>query len=666
MFSLRFVTAALAAAWLLPAAVSAQPRTARPATARAAQATASRAEAYRAFLEARRLEAAEQPEAALAALTHALSLAPEDAELHAELAGFYARQDKATEAVQEAERAVALEADSEEGHRVLAMIYTAWAEGAAPPPRGTAAPEWREKAIVQFEALRESPAMATDLTLRLAHGRLLLRAGRPEAAVAVLQKVAAEAGYAAEPFVLLAEAHSALGQGTDAADALAEAARVSPRYFAPLGDLYERLGRPADAAAAYERASAQAKGQNRELRLRWARALLAQRAPAAATRARDLLREESGAGASDPAALALLAEAHRQLGERAEAERVIRRVVERDPSGLAGRSQLAGLLEDRQDYAGIVALLGPVRDDLATRAQGRAREAALLMGQLGSAYLQLARRTEAEEVLLRARELAPDVTGYTALLAEVYVQARRFDEAGRLAREAREAQPDDRRLLRLEARALARSGQADAAVALGRRILGEAPVEAADRLALADVLADAGRPGEAVALVAPLAAAPGADPALAFRLAALHEAAGQVPEAETIFRRLIAATPTDAAALNYLGYMLGDRGQHLPEALALVDRALAVEPDNPSYLDSRGWILFRMKRTTDAEALLARAAAALPANSVVQAHHAEVLAAMGRRDEAAAAWQRALDGDGADINRADIERRLRAVGRAPR
>ena len=57
-----------------------------------------------------------------------------------------------------------------------------------------------------------------------------------------------------------------------------------------------------------------------------------------------------------------------------------------------------------------------------------------------------------------------------------------------------------------------------------------------------------------------------------------------------------ARDPLSAPALNYLGYMLADRGQKLPEALSLIERALKVDPDNPSYLDSQAWTLFKMKR----------------------------------------------------------------------
>ena len=64
--------------------------------------------------------------------------------------------------------------------------------------------------------------------------------------------------------------------------------------------------------------------------------------------------------------------------------------------------------------------------------------------------------------------------------------------------------------------------------------------------------------------------------------------------AEAVFRELLALRPDFAPALNYLGYMNADRGVHLEEALALIEKAVALEPDNGSYLDSLGWVLYRI------------------------------------------------------------------------
>jgi len=91
--------------------------------------------------------------------------------------------------------------------------------------------------------------------------------------------------------------------------------------------------------------------------------------------------------------------------------------------------------------------------------------------------------------------------------------------------------------------------------------------------------------------------------------------------------------------------MLADRGERLDEAVALIERALAIDPGNGSYLDSLGWAYFKLRRYEDARTRLAEAASQLPTNSVVQDHLGDALAALGRHADAIGAWQRALAGD---------------------
>jgi predicted Zn-dependent protease len=83
-----------------------------------------------------------------------------------------------------------------------------------------------------------------------------------------------------------------------------------------------------------------------------------------------------------------------------------------------------------------------------------------------------------------------------------------------------------------------------------------------------------------------------------------------------------------------------------------------VEPDNPAYLDSLGWALFKQGKLSEAADPLSRAAAALPANSVIQDHHGDLLARQGKWAEATAAWQRALTGDGESIDRDAIGKKI--------
>ncbi len=86
------------------------------------------------------------------------------------------------------------------------------------------------------------------------------------------------------------------------------------------------------------------------------------------------------------------------------------------------------------------------------------------------------------------------------------------------------------------------------------------------------------------------------DTDLQFELASAYDRAGQLDQAETILRSVIGKDPANAQALNYLGYMLADHSRKLPEALDLIQRALKIDTDNPSYLDSLGWTYFKLEK----------------------------------------------------------------------
>ena len=107
------------------------------------------------------------------------------------------------------------------------------------------------------------------------------------------------------------------------------------------------------------------------------------------------------------------------------------------------------------------------------------------------------------------------------------------------------------------------------------------------------------------------------------------------------------------------------RGQ-LDEAIQLVQRALKEEPDNGAYLDSLGWAYFRQGNLNEAEKYLVAAVKQMPDNSEIQEHLGDVLAQKGRFAEAVSAWTRALAGDGQDVDKGAIEKKIASVkGKIP-
>src|SRR6185369_6719311 len=148
---------------------------------------------------------------------------------------------------------------------------------------------------------------------------------------------------------------------------------------------------------------------------------------------------------------------------------------------------------------------------------------------------------------------------------------------------------------------------------------------------------------------------------IALELGAVLDKQKKYSESEAVLRQLIAKEPNNAIALNYLGYMLADRGERLAESVDYLKRALAIDPDNGSYLDSIGWAYFKDGKLDLALDNLKKAADQMTTNSVVQDHYAEILFRLGRYNDAILAWTRALAGDGDSIDRGDIDKKIRSA-----
>jgi len=127
-----------------------------------------------------------------------------------------------------------------------------------------------------------------------------------------------------------------------------------------------------------------------------------------------------------------------------------------------------------------------------------------------------------------------------------------------------------------------------------------------------------------------------------FEFGAALEQAGQPFRSEAALRRAIALNPDHHQALNYLGYMWAERGRNLKEAKTLIDRALILDPNNPAYLDSLAWALFRMGDPASAEPLMVKALEQVPDDPILLEHYADILATLGRKPEAIEKYRQAV------------------------
>ncbi len=130
-------------------------------------------------------------------------------------------------------------------------------------------------------------------------------------------------------------------------------------------------------------------------------------------------------------------------------------------------------------------------------------------------------------------------------------------------------------------------------------------------------------------------------PGVRYQIALMQDKAGQTTESVRNFEKLLKDRPEDASLLNALGYSLADRNQKLPRAEQLIRKALVASPDNPAFLDSLGWVLFRRGDIPNALPPLERAYRIFP-DPEIASHWGELLWVSGKQVEARALWARSL------------------------
>ncbi len=647
-----FVTAVCVAVPSISTAQTPRNRAPQPAPASPAKV----AQAYEQFLIGHHLEENDDVNGAIAAYKKAIELDPLAADIPAELAGLYLRHDRVDDAVGAAEQALKVAPANQEAHRVLGLIAAAKIDS-----RGRQQPAGADadvtNAIQHLEKAIANPIGEADPNARGTLARLYLRIAAYDKAIPLLVDLVRQQPAWLDGSRLLAQAYAGAGRTADAIDLLDEQANEDPSLLPTLADFYERQERWQDAANAYARALNVAP-RNVDLKTRYAQALLNAGGRDNIGKARDALNDIVSTR-NDARALYLLSQADRRFGDLAGAEAAARRVIAVQDQSPFGYFALAEALEEGRQYAQIVDALTPAVAKFHGLSGDHSVELRMLLPHLGYAHQELGQYEQALTAFDEAHRLSPKDALVTSYLIDANISAKKYAVALQLARQARAENRNNLTLARLEAQALRLDGKPDQGVTVLEDALQDHLDDPAAYVALAQLYQDVSRGPQAVKLLQDAQAKFPSSTAITYQLGATFDKQKNFAESEAAFRQVLAREPDNAGALNYLGYMLAERGERLDESVGYLKKALEKEPDNGSFLDSLGWAYFKAGKFDLAEENLRRAADQLKINSVIQEHYGQLLFKVGRFDEAIAAWNRALTGDGASIDRADIDKKIR-------
>ena len=303
--------------------------------------------------------------------------------------------------------------------------------------------------------------------------------------------------------------------------------------------------------------------------------------------------------------------------------------------------------------------------------------------RLSDRYAQLGQADQAEAVLRELQERAPRNSAAVSRLAELYLRSGRIPEASRQLEALRKIDPANPvtyyflGVVALEEKQFERArnhferailinpglepAHTDLAVALLSLLRPEEAVSVLDRARKEvppsfriEYLSGVARSQlkrfdqalEAYSAAEKLGSTnqpPLTDHRFYFQVGALLERKGDETKSIEYLEKALELKPDYDEALNHLGYMWAEKGKNLPKARAMIEQALKAEPENPAYMDSMGWVLFKQGKHSEALDWLLKARQRMTEpDATVLDHVGDAAAACARWDLAREAWAASL------------------------
>lgn len=570
----------------------------------------------------------------------AIKADPSASFLSEELAELYIQSGKIRDAVLETEEALKQNPDDLNLRRVLGRIYTRLI---GDTQNNRVNEEMLKKAIEQYTRIAEKAP--NDAPTYLMLGRLYKVAqNSPESEKAYKHALELDPNNE-EALTGLAMVYADVGDTRSAADLLKKATEKNPsvRTLAALAAAYEQLRDYTNAAATLRKALEMSPG-NTEVKRGLAQNLLLSDK---LDESLELFQQLASDDPKDAQAQLRISQIYRQQRKFDKAREAAGKAQELDPNSLEIKYNQVNLLEaEGKTPEAIEALQGIlVATAKKTYHTGEKSNRAILMERLGFLYRSSDQFPQAIDAFKQMQELDEESAPRAAIqIVETYRQARDTAKAYEAARTAREKYAKDRSVQAMYAFAAADAGKGAEAEKAARDLVKEKK-DRDSYVTLAQVF-DRTRnyPEMAKALdeAEKLSTSQDEKENIYFMRGAMLEKNKKFDAAEAEFRKVLALNPTNASALNYLGYMFADRGVHLTEAHEMIRKAVSQEPNNGAYLDSLGWVLYRMDRLDEAEEYLKKAVERTANDPTVHEHLGDLYSKQGKWREAISEWQRSL------------------------
>ena len=611
-------------------------------------------EAYYHFMMGAMKENSRDYAGAILEYREALKFDPDASEIFAKLASLYAQTDRIAEAIADAQKAIERNPQNPEAHRMLGQIYMQKLYA------GEGSAEDMTNAIREFEEVYRIDAQDDAAMLTLS--QLYLQNKQPEKAVQVLADYVKRNPETPNALMSLASAYQQLNQPEQALSWLLKYLELRPDNVYVLqqaAELQQKAGNTKEAFDLQKRAY-EIDPENQAVLRGYIDMLLRNRQAAEAVAILEPIVQKDPGNADWSI---LLARALQGTGEQDRAELLMQKVLSAHPS-FDSRLALVQIYEEGKKFDEAIRLLTTMLQNLeADETQNDTEKIggrALIYSHLGYTSQQKKEYLKAIEYYQKARQfVGPEDTGRIDFyIALNYRNLKDWDKALEVANGIVQKDANDLDAWELLSLIYEEKGDTANSDQILKRLIEKNPDSPNYRILQAERLQQRQKYEESVAYLKEILPKFQDNEQVLFLLGAANERLKRYDESEEYFKQVLAKDPDDPNALNYLGYMLVDRGVRLQEALGYIKRALEMEKDNGAFLDSLGWAYFKLNQLDLAEDNLRMAAEKLDDNPVVHDHLGDLYFRQGKFEQAIEHWQEAIRTKNYEVDPEFIQKKI--------
>ncbi len=578
---------------------------------------------------------------AIAAYKAAIAADPGSAVLADELTEFYIQFNRANQARTEAEAAIQKNPNDIVAHRMLARIYV----GLISTQQGQRVDaNMLRRATEEYQKVVELDPK--DAASWVTLGRLQRAAGNSDAAGRSFDKALGIDATNEDALVGRAQVYADKGDVEAAAAMYEKASQKNPsaESFQRLAAAYEQLKEYKLAAETIRKALAQNPENAPDLRKALAQDLINAGEYKEAIAAFEGVVEDDPEDAESLLRISML---HIQTGDLVKAREAQTKALAVDPESIEIALNEVSLRQGEGRPREAITQLKTILDGIVRpnySAQQRARRIDLLE-RLAVMHRMMDQPNEAVGVYREILSLDPAMEArVSAEIVDTYRGGKKLAEAQKESDAAIKKFPKDKGVIVLRAALDADMGRVDIATSEVKKLL-----DGTDDRSVYMTLAELYEKGKKFddarkALEEAEKRSPEQSDKVSvwFMRGAMFEKMKNLPLAEAEFRKVLAVVPDHTPTLNYLGYMLTDRNTRLNEALGMIEKVIAREPNNGAYLDSLGWAYYRMGKFAQAEEQIRKAVDLAPGDPTMNDHYGDALFQQKKVKEAVAAWEEAL------------------------